>query len=229
MLREPSRAPLPLPSPPALPAPGDLGARLAALEVTLDAAQLLRLGDFLARLLAMNEHLNLTAILEPEQAWTRHALDALSLVPHLAALPAGASVLDVGSGGGVPGIPLAIARPDLRVTLLDATAKKVAFLDAVARAVGLANVTAWSGRAEVLARDHGRTFDAVTARAVARLATLVPWTAPFVRPGGSLLLLKGERAEAELEEAAAVIARFGCAHERTVVTSTGRVVVLRVR
>jgi 16S rRNA (guanine527-N7)-methyltransferase len=228
MLREPSRAPLPLPSPPPLEAPADFRARVEALGVTLEDAQLHTLGDYLARLLAMNEQLNLTAIREPGEAWTRHALDALSLVPHLADLPAGASVLDVGSGGGVPGIPLAIARPDLRVTLLDATAKKVAFLEAVTGALGLANVTTVAGRAEALLLDRAATFDAVTARAVAKLAALLPWTAPFARAGGRVLLIKGERAEQELTEAARVLKKLRCVHERTTVTSTGRVVVLRV-
>src|SRR5690606_12135457 len=114
--------------------------RLAAIGVALDDVAIGRLGDFLARLLAMNEQVNLTSITDPDGAWTRHALDALTLVPHLADLPAGARVLDVGSGGGVPGIPLAIARPDLRVTLVEATEKKCAFLRGVADAIGLPGV-----------------------------------------------------------------------------------------
>jgi 16S rRNA (guanine527-N7)-methyltransferase len=223
MLREP----LPLLAPPALTPPLEFAPALAALGVTLTPGQLHQLGDYLARLLAMNDQLNLTAIIEPAAAWTRHALDALALVPHLADVPAGATVLDVGAGGGVPGIPLAIARPDLAITLLDATAKKVAFLDAVAPAIGLRNVTAVAGRAETLARTRGGSFDVVTARAVAKLEALLPWTAPFAKGGGRLLFIKGERAEQELAEATAALSRFRCRHLRTVVTTTGRVVELR--
>ena len=222
------RAPLPLAAPPPLPPPPELAEALAQLGVDLDARQLHQLGDYLARLLAMNERLNLTAIVAPAEAWRRHVVDALSLAPHLADLPAAALVLDVGSGGGVPGIPLAIARPDLAVTLLDATEKKVAFLAAVAPAIGLTNVTAIAGRAEAVARTHGRRFAAVTARAVARLDTLVQWTAPFASPGGRLLFIKGERADQELAEAAATLSRLHARHTRTVVTATGRVVELRV-
>lgn len=221
-----TRAPLPLPSPAPLAPPATFAASLAELGVALGPDQVAQLGDYLARLLAMNAQLNLTAIVAPELAWTRHALDALSLVPHLAGVPAGGKVLDVGSGGGVPGIPLAIARPDLEVTLLDATAKKVAFLEAVAAALGLRNVTALAGRAEALARARAGAFDAVTARAVARLEALLPWTAPFARRGGRLLFIKGERAAEELAEAAPAMARAGVRHEGTTRTSTGRVVVL---
>jgi 16S rRNA (guanine527-N7)-methyltransferase len=223
---EQRRPSLPLPAVAPLAAPADFTDRLAQLGVTLDDAALRKLGTFLALLLAMNEQVNLTAITEPAEAWSRHALDALSLVPLFADLPAHARVLDVGSGGGVPGIPLAIARPDLEVTLLDATEKKVAFLRAAAAEVGLPNVDAVCGRAEEVHFDHG--FDVVTARAVAKLPTLLAWTAPFAKKGGRLLLIKGERADIELRDAAKMLRRFRCEHEKTVQTPTGRIVVLRV-
>ena len=222
--------PLPaLPSVPPLPPPSDFGARLAELGVSLPAATLERVGAYLALLLAMNEQLNLTAITDPEGAWTRHALDAFALVPLLAQVPAGGRLLDVGSGGGVPGLVLAIARPDLQVTLIEATQKKAAFLEAVVKALGLERVSVLAERAEQLATTSlARSFDVVTARAVAKLAQLLPWTAPFARRGGALLLVKGARADAELDEARRVLARFRCQHERTVQTPTGRVVVLTV-
>jgi 16S rRNA (guanine527-N7)-methyltransferase len=224
-----TRPQLPLPQVQPLALPADLGKRLSELKVTLDDAAIGRLASFLALLIAMNEQVNLTAITEPEAAWSRHALDALSLVPELADVPAGASVLDVGSGGGVPGIPLAIARPDLRVTMLDATEKKIAFVSAAAAKLGLSNVEAIAGRAEEVGLDALRArFDVVTARAVAKLSTLLGWTAPFAKPGGRLLLIKGERAETELREAEKILRRHRCVHERTVLTPTGRIVVLRV-
>src|SRR5690349_15133010 len=96
----PPRAPLPLPETPPLSPPESFASGLAAIGASVDTAAISRLGDFLARLLAMNEQCNLTAITDPVEAWTRHGLDALSLLPLLADLPAGARVLDVGSGGG---------------------------------------------------------------------------------------------------------------------------------
>src|SRR5688572_17810732 len=112
-----ARPPLPLPTPAPLAPPEGFEARLAAIGVVLDPHALAKLGDYLARLLAMNEQMNLTAVKDPSEAWEKHALDALTLVPLLADEAKGSRLVDVGSGGGLPGIPLAIARPDLRVTL----------------------------------------------------------------------------------------------------------------
>lgn len=222
------RPALPLPASAPLPLPDDLDARLRALGVSLDGVATARLADYLGRLLAMNTQVNLTAITDPAEAWTRHALDALTLVPLLAELRAGASVVDVGSGGGVPGIPLAIARTDLRVTLVESTQKKAAFLSAVADALGLTNVTVRAERAEELLKMELRgRFDVATARAVGRVAVLAPWTVPFVKAGGRALLIKGARADEELVEAAPVLRHLRCAHEATVATPTGRIVVLR--
>lgn len=119
-----------------------------------------------------------------------------------ATLPHGpARVLDVGSGGGFPGLVIAILRPDLDVTLMDATKKKVEFLEEVARDLDI-QVAAIHGRAEELARtDLGASFDVVTARAVAPLDRLVGWTVPFLRPGGLVYAIKGGRWQEELDAA----------------------------
>lgn len=222
------RAPLTLPDSAALTPPVDLAERASALGAPLSVETIAKLGDYLGRLLAMNEQMNLTAIKDPAGAWERHALDALTLLAPLAEIPAGGRLVDVGSGGGIPGLVLAIARPDLAITLVEATQKKAAFLSAVASALELTNVTVVPERAEQLTRTELRgAFDAVTARAVARLVALAPLVLPFARPGGLVLLIKGQRADEELAEAGAALARHGGRHERTFETPTGRVVTIR--
>lgn len=224
------RPSLELPAPPPLPIPDDFAERLAALPVELDDEKLAQIADFLARLLAMNELVNLTAVTDPIEVWTRHALDAATLLPGLVFLTPGGTVMDMGSGGGLPGIILAIARPDLAFTLVEATEKKAAFLTAVSAAIGLTNVTVINDRAEkLMTTELAASFDVVTARAVGKLPTLLGWTAPFVKSGGRLLLVKGERAEEELVDARKAMMKLFCSHSRTVLTPTGRIVVFKVR
>jgi len=228
MKRDEPRAPLALPSVTPLEPPAAFTSALAELGLSVSREAQQKLGAYLALLLAMNERVNLTAITSPDEAWLRHGLDALTLLPMLAALRNGAAVLDVGSGGGVPAIPLAIARADLRFTLVESTKKKAAFLGDVARALSLDNVRVIADRAESLAAPLARSFDAVTARAVAKIDELLPWTAPFAKPGAVLLFIKGARADEELTEARKSIARFKLTHEGTTLTPTGRIVAFSV-
>lgn len=133
-----------------------------------------------------------------EELESRHFPES---VVFAAMLPAGPRLLDVGSGGGLPGLVIAVERPDLEVHLLEATGKKAAFLAEAAAALGSVAVV-HHGRAEELAAGElAGTFDIVTARAVAPLDRLIPWCAPYLRAGGQLHAIKGERWAEELEQA----------------------------
>ena len=133
---------------------------------------------------------------EVPRLWERHLLNSAAIA---SLVPAGARVVDVGSGAGLPGIPLALARPDLTVTLLEPLARRVAFLTECVRRLGLERVTVVRGRAEEgpIRRQLGGA-DVVTARAVAPLDKLAGWCLPLLRPGGLLLAMKGSTAAAEL-------------------------------
>jgi len=138
----------------------------------------------------------------------RHIPESVGLAALLPTGPLQQRLLDVGSGGGFPGIVIAIMRPDIQVTLLDARKKKTEFLEAVTRELDL-DVTVLRGRAEELVGgEHGGAYDLVTARAVAPLVRLLPWTLPFLRPGGMLYAVKGERWKEELDDAAVVLRRL---------------------
>jgi 16S rRNA (guanine527-N7)-methyltransferase len=180
---------------------------------------------YLAMLLETNRAFNLTAVNEPAIAWRKHILDSLSLAPSLAARPELTQIVDVGSGGGLPAIPLAIALPERHFTLLEATGKKARFLAETARALALSNVDVIAERAETFAQADGRArFDAVTSRALARLSVLLELTLPLVRVGGLALALKGEQAEIEIEEAARALKLLGGHVSGVERTSTGTIV-----
>lgn len=226
-MSDPAALVLPEVSP--LPVPADLPERLAAVGVKVGPEVLERVGEHLARLLAMAGQVNLTSISDPGEAWTRHGFDALTLLPGLAGFPAGSRVIDVGSGGGVPGVELALARPDLRFVLAESNARKAAFLAALVAAMGLGNVEVRHARSEALvAEGEGRAFDAAVGRAIGRMDALLPMVAPLVRPGGRVLLIKGSRVEDELADARRMLARQRCQISRVVPTPTGKVVVLAV-
>lgn len=215
------------PTPAFLAAAEDLG-------IAFEPTDLPRLQQFLELLLTVNQSTNLTAITDPGEAWMRHILDALTLIPALASIEpsehrAHVSVVDVGSGGGVPAIPLAIVMPEVRFTLVEATGKKVAFLRSAAAALALENVTVLQDRAERLGQDHKahrEKYDAAMARAVGHLAVLAELCGPLVRPAGFVLAVKGAKAEQELEEAAKAFGLIGLRHAETIATPTGRIVVL---
>lgn len=175
------------------------------LPADLDAPTVDRLRRFAAAVRASTHNLvSRRALIELESRHIPECVAFARLLPH-----DGGRILDLGSGGGFPGLVVAIVRPDLEMHLLDATAKKTAFLEATSADLGV-EVTVHTGRAEELARqvDLDRAFDVVTARAVAPLTKLVTWSMPFLRPGGLLYAIKGERWEDELRDAEPVIRRL---------------------
>jgi 16S rRNA (guanine527-N7)-methyltransferase len=159
---------------------------LAAMGVSLDAPAQAKLAAYLRLIDKWNRVHNLTAVREPAQMVVLHLLDSLSVLPHVAGAR---TLLDVGTGAGLPGIPLAIARPDLAVTLLDASHKKAAFLRQAKAELALANVEVACERVE---RWHPPApFDIVVSRAFAELADFVAQAGHLVAPGGALLAMKG--------------------------------------
>jgi len=198
-------------------------------DLQLGAGEIKTIGRFLDLLFEANTRMNLTRIADREQAWSRHVLDSLSLLPFLEASHA-SNMLDLGAGGGFPGMPLAIARPALPVTLLEATGKKARFLAETATILGLENVTVLSERAETLGSPDGGgrfAWDVVTARAVGPLRVLLELALPLVAEGGYLLAIKGERAAEEIEAAAAALATLKASVETTHRTPSGTIVVVR--
>lgn len=160
------------------------GAR--ALSLDLNDAQFAQLMDYLALLAKWNAVYNLTAVRDPAQMVTQHLLDSLAAVPAFAGAK---NVLDVGAGGGLPGIALAIARPDMQVSMIDTVHKKTAFLTQVKAELGLANVTVHTMRVEQLRVPE--KFDVITSRAFAELADFVNWSGHLLKEGGRFIAMKG--------------------------------------
>jgi 16S rRNA (guanine527-N7)-methyltransferase len=168
----------------------------SAAGAPLKDRQLEQLDRYLDELVAWNEKLNLTRIVDRESAEIRHIADALTLLHYL---PRGGgkpiSLADVGTGGGVPGVPLAIARPDLRVTLIDSTKKKLDAIDQIIAAVGVPNAVTLHTRMETA----NQRFDVIVARAVGEMARLLEWTSPLMHRQSVLLAMKGPKAYDEID------------------------------
>lgn len=181
---------------------------LTQLGFRLGAVERGKFATFAGILHEESGKLNLTRV-PKEQYVERHFLDSLSMGSGF--FNGASTLLDVGSGAGFPGIPIAISCPDLQVVLLEATGKRVSFLRSVASACALGNLEVLQGRAEELAHDqcYREKFDRVVARAVARLITLAELTIPYAKVGGLLAYQKGEEAKVEYAEAAAVITELG--------------------
>lgn len=183
-----------------------------ALGIRLTETQMCRFVRYYAELAYWNKRVNLTAITDWEAVQSRHFLDSLTAAQALPAemLKSG-SFIDVGSGGGFPGIPMKLAFPDMRGTLLDSTAKKTAFLAHVCEALGLEGMSVRTGRAETLAQETEmrESFDIAFGRAVANVAALAELTLPFARVGGLVVLHKKANISNELERAQGAIETLG--------------------
>jgi 16S rRNA (guanine527-N7)-methyltransferase len=181
------------------------------LELVLSEGQLDAFEHYGRELIAWNERVNLTRIVAPGEIATKHFLDALSVSLALPELRSPYSIIDVGSGAGLPGLPLKIALPDIGLTLLEATAKKTAFLEHVVGVLGLTGITILTARAEVIGRrpDQREQYEVAVARAVATLPVLVEYTLPLVKVGGRVILQKGQDPSSEIKEAAHALQILG--------------------
>ncbi len=201
---------------------------LGVLGVELEAGDLDALGRYLDALYRANATMNLTAVPEGEEAWHRHIVDSLSLLPWIASTGA-TSVIDVGTGGGLPGIPLALAVPELRMTLLEATGRKCEFLQECVQALGLTSrCTTVNLRAEVAGHrpELRECFDLCVSRAVARLNVLLEYCIAFPKPGGHIVLIKGEQAQAEIDESKKALHSLHAQVVESVRTPTGTIVAI---
>ena len=183
-----------------------LMAELPTLGLSLREDQIDRLCRFGQLLLQQNQVMNLTAITEPTAVARLHFLDSLALLREEAL--AGKTLIDIGCGAGFPGVPLAIAEPSLRVTLLDSLQKRVNWLKTILPELGV-DATCVAARAEEYVAEHREAYDVATSRAVARLNILSELCLPYVKVGGKFLALKGAMAQAEADEAKTAIEALG--------------------
>jgi 16S rRNA (guanine527-N7)-methyltransferase len=171
-----------------------LGEGIAAMHLDVSPAQQDKLMDYLALMFKWNAVYNLTSLRDPMQMVTHHLLDSLAAVPAFAKAH---NVLDVGSGGGLPGIVLAIVRPDMKVSMIDTVHKKTAFLTQVKAELSLTNVTVYTARVEQL--QVSDKFDVITSRAFADLSDFVNWSCHLLADGGRYIALKGVAPKDEQE------------------------------
>jgi 16S rRNA (guanine527-N7)-methyltransferase len=183
------------------------------IGITLSSKHMEALEKYHNELIEWNQRFNLTAITDREGVAVRHFLDSLSCLAAISRseLSAGARVIDVGTGAGFPGLPLKIVCPDMCLTLLEATGKKVSFLEHIVSVLGLKHVTIVKSRAEEVGHDpkHRERYDWAVARAVAEMPTLAEYMLPLIRVGGSALAQKGEMAAAEVHRAETAIKTLG--------------------
>lgn len=192
---------------------------LKQLHLELSKKQILQFISYYELLIDWNSRMNLTAITEFEDVLKKHFIDSLSLIIAVSDLAQKQyDLIDVGTGAGFPGIPLKIAFPNLKITLLDSLNKRIQFLNEVICKLELQDIEAVHGRAEDFAKpDQFRErFDLCVSRAVANLATLSEYCIPFVKPGGFFISYKSEKVNVELEEAKKAISVLGGSFQKNI-------------
>ena len=182
----------------------------AELKTGIGAEAYKKLGIYAEALREWNEKVNLTAITDDEGIAVKHFLDCLKIFDCVS-ISDGASLIDVGTGAGFPGLVIAAVRPDLRVTLLDSTGKKLKAVEDIAARMGVNNVSFLHARAEEAGRlpEYREKFDFATARAVAELRVLLEYAAPFVKMGGTFVSMKGSAMQEEIDGAKQAFAVLG--------------------
>ncbi len=183
---------------------------MADLGIEVSDAQVKSFNKFSALLKEWNEKMNLTAVVDDDGIAVKHFLDSI-LPLSCVDFDKAESIIDVGTGAGFPGVPMAMMMPDTKFTLFDSLNKRINFLNAVKEETGLQNVTGVHGRAEEFGKkeDYRESYDMAVSRAVANMTVLSEYCLPFVRVGGCFVALKAEGAEEEISDAKAMIETLG--------------------
>ena len=182
---------------------------LEKLNLTLTEEQIEKFYNYMNLLIEWNKKINLTAIIEPKDIILKHFIDSLTIEKYI---KKGENIIDVGTGAGFPGIPLKIAREDLKITLADSLNKRINFLNEVVNKLDLKNIETIHTRAEELGKNkkYREKFDIATSRAVANMSTLSEYLIPFVKVKGRCICMKSSDIDTELENAKKAINILGC-------------------
>jgi 16S rRNA (guanine527-N7)-methyltransferase len=188
--------------------------KAAQLSLTLSEETVTQFATFIQEIQRWSYIVNLLSQTDPETLIRKHILDSLALFPWI---PPGSRVLDLGSGAGFPGLPLAIIAPGINVTLLEARRKRANFLKESIRKLGLHNAKVYEGRAEELSqeKDMQAAFDIVMTRATWNISLFLTLASPFLRPNGVAITMKGPKLQQELEEMRGKIGSLGFSHTNT--------------
>ena len=200
----------------------EIAAKIAEMEFNGSSKIASELVNYMKGILEWNEKINLTAIKNPGEFVIKHFFDSFpaAMLPEFRNAE---TIIDVGTGGGFPGVPLAALCPEKKFVLADSLAKRLRVIDAVALDSGLTNITTVHGRAEDLGRnpDYRETFDVCVSRAVASLPVLLEYCLPFVKVGGTFIAYKGPEAEEEIKISSAALKKLGGKIDRIVDASDG--------